>query len=195
MAAVLKNIIKLISDGPVIPAVRNNDDFTFALAHVTSPSIMLLFGDIFTLPELLERARKAKKLVIIHLDLIEGIGKDKSGIKYLARAGAKAVITTKPHLGKIAREEGMIVIQRLFLMDSEALRTGIHLLSSFRPDAVEVLPGTVPVAAVAELTRATSGLPVLAGGLISTAEDVTRAINNGICAISTSKRELWSMIS
>ncbi len=194
MAVVVRDLVKLISDGPVIPAVRNKGDFEFALTQVTSPSIILLFGDIFALPALIDRARQANKLIIVHLDLVEGLGKDKVGVRYLARAGVKAIITTKPHLGKYAREESMIVIQRLFLMDSEALRTGIHLLSTFRPDAIEVLPGTVPVAAVVELTRAT-GLPILAGGLISTAEDVSRAINNGICAISTSKRELWRLIS
>ncbi len=188
----LRDVVRLLCDGPVIPAVRNKADFEFALAHVTSPSIILLFGDIFALPGLVEKARVAKKLVIVHLDLIEGLGKDKVGVRFLARTGVKAIITTKPHLGKFAREEKMIVIQRLFLMDSEALRTGINLLSSFRPDAIEVLPGTVPVAAVVELTRVT-GLPVLAGGLISTAEDVSRAIGNGICAISTSKRELWRL--
>lgn len=189
-----KSLVKLICDGPVIPAVRNEADFDYALSHVTSPSLILLFGDIFSLPDLLAKARQVKKLIIVHLDLIEGIGKDKHGVRYLARSGVKAMITTKPHLGKVAREEKMIVIQRLFLMDSEALRTGLHLLSTFRPDAIEVLPGTVPVAAVVELTRVT-GLPVLAGGLISTAEDVSRAIKNGICAISTSKRELWRQIS
>jgi glycerol uptake operon antiterminator len=194
VAAVYRNIIKLICDGPVIPAVRNQEDFSYALAHVSSPSIILLFGDIFTLPGLLEKAKQANKLLIVHIDLIEGIGKDKIGVKYLALSGVRAIITTKPYLGRIAREEKMIVIQRLFLMDSEALRTGIHLLSTFRPDAIEVLPGTVPVTAVSELTRV-SGLPILAGGLISTAEDVKRAIGNGIRAISTSKRELWRLIS
>ncbi len=191
---VVRDLVKLLCDGPVIPAVRNKGDFEFALARVSSPSLILLFGDIFTLPELVARAQAAKKLVIVHLDLVEGLGKDRVGVQYLARSGVKAIITTKPHLGRFAHEEKMIVIQRLFLMDSEALRTGLHLLSSFRPDAIEVLPGTVPVSAVVELTRVT-GLPVLAGGLISTAEDVSRAIGNGICAISTSKRELWRLIS
>lgn len=187
-----EHIVKMLCDGPVIPAIRTPDDFKFALTNVTSPSLILLFGDILTLPGLLEQAKKAKKRIVVHLDLVDGIGKDKAGVKYLARMGVTAMITTKSHLGKIANEEGMLVIQRLFLMDSEALRTGIHLLSTFKPDAVEVLPGSVPAAAIQELVRVT-GLPIFGGGLISTAEDVERAIENGICAVSTSKRSLWHL--
>jgi glycerol uptake operon antiterminator len=85
----------------------------------------------------------------------------------------------------------MLVIQRLFLMDSEAVRSGLHLLSAFKPDAIEVLPATIPASVVCEIARVTE-LPIFGGGLVFTVEDVIQALKNGICAVSTSKRELWN---
>ncbi len=186
------NVMNLICDECVIPATRTIADYKYALANTTTPGISMLFGDIITLPELLSQANEYKKRLLLHVDLLDGVGKDKVGIKYLARLGVQAIITTKPQLGKVAREEGMIVIQRLFLMDSDSVKTGINLLRNFKPDALEVLPVFVPAAVVKELFEAT-GLPILAGGLARSKEDVINAIRNGISAVSTSKRELWNM--
>ena len=185
------SILKLICDRRVIPAPRNMDDFKFALNQTDVLSVILLFGDINTLPGLLDLAQQAKKRVVLHLDLVEGIGKDKAGIRWLARLGVTALITTKSHLGKIAREEGMIVVQRLFLVDSEAVKTGINMLKGFKPDMLEVLPASAPSRVIEELIRA-AGLPILGGGLVQTAEDVRNALDNGISAVSTSRRELWN---
>jgi len=187
------DILKMLTNGPIIPAARSMDVFKAALTHTIVPSVVLLFGDINSLPVLISLAKEHKKRLILHLDLFDGIGKDKAGIKFLARAGITAIITTKSHLCKFARDEGMIVIQRLFLMDSDSLRTGLNLVHNFRPDAIEILPGSVPASAVQELILKT-GLPILAGGLIRTKEDVDHAIAGGISAVSTSRQDLWDAI-
>ncbi|HWR28594.1 MAG TPA: glycerol-3-phosphate responsive antiterminator [Negativicutes bacterium] len=186
----VKPVVKMLYNRPVIPAVRTPEDYEFALHHTDAPSIIVLFGDILALPHLVEQAKQTHKRLIVHLDLMDGLGKDASGVKFLARSGVGAMITTKAHLAKVGWQEGMLVIQRLFLMDSEALRIGMGLLAKYKPDAIEVLPGVVPAAVISELARVT-GLPVLGGGLITTRQDVDQAIANGLCAVSTSKRELW----
>lgn len=187
------DILKMLTNGPIIPAARSMDVFKAALTHTVVPSVVLLFGDINSLPVLIALAKEHKKRIILHLDLFDGIGKDKAGIKFLARLGINAIITTKSHLGKFARDEGMIVIQRLFLMDSDSLRTGLSLVRHFKPDVIEILPGSVPASVVQELIRET-GLPILAGGLIRTQEDVNQAIERGISAVSTSRQDLWDSI-
>jgi glycerol uptake operon antiterminator len=187
------DVLKYLANGPVIPSVRSMEDFKVALTHTVSPSVVLLFGDINTLPTLISQANEHKKRIVLHLDLFDGIGKDKAGIKFLARLGIHAIITTKSHLCRFARDEGMIVVQRLFLMDSDSLRTGLNLVRNFKPDAIEILPGSVPASAVQKLVRET-GLPILAGGLICTKEDVNSAIERGISAVSTSRRDLWDDI-
>lgn len=184
------NLLKLICDGPVIPAVRTSKDFKYALEKTKAPSLILLFGDVVLLPELLSQAQEHKKRLLVHLDLLGGIGKDEAGIRFLARMGVNGLITTKAHLCKTARDEGMVAIQRLFMMDSEAMRTGINLVRKFKPDAVEVLPASVPASAVKHLSEET-GLPILGGGLVHTQEDVQNAIKNGLCAVSASRNVLW----
>ena len=176
----------------MIPACRSEADFACALQLTQSPSIILLFGDINTLPGIIRRAEQADKLLLIHLDLLEGLGRDRAGILFLSRLGVKGLVTTKPQMGKMAQQEGMRVIQRMFLLDSESLRTGIHILKGFRPDAIEALPASTPAAVLAELKAATD-VPILAGGLVRSMADVKQAVDNGAYAVSTSQRSLWGV--
>jgi glycerol uptake operon antiterminator len=188
----MNNKMPWLCAGHVIPACRTEADFACALRLQHAPSLIILFGDINSLPELLQRAEMAQKLLLVHLDLLDGIGRDRAGITFLANLGVRGLVTTKPQLGKMARQEGMRVIQRMFLVDSESLRTGIHMLKGFRPDAIEALPASTPASVLAELKAATD-VPILAGGLVRSQEDVRQAVANGACAVSTSQRELWRL--
>lgn len=190
--SVLTKKLQWLCNGPVIPACRTEEDFACALRSANSPSLIILFGDINTLPEITQRAEKVGKLLLIHLDLLNGVGRDRAGIVFLSRLGVRGLVTTKPQLGKMAQQEGMRVIQRMFLVDSESLRTGIHMLKGFRPDAIEALPASTPASVLAELKAATD-VPILAGGLVRTRADVELAVANGACAVSTSQRELWNL--
>jgi glycerol uptake operon antiterminator len=184
--------LQWLCTGKVIPACRTEAELAAALRLPHAPSLIILFGDINSLPELIRRTDEAGKLLLLHLDLIGGIGRDRAGIQFLAKLGVKGVITTKPQLAKIARQEGMRVIQRMFLVDSESLRTGISLLKGFRPDAIEALPASTPASVLAELKAATD-VPILVGGLVRSADDVMQAVANGAFAVSTSQRELWNL--
>ncbi len=184
--------LQWLCKGKVIPACRNEEELACALCLPKAPSLIILFGDINSLPELVRRVDEAGKLLLLHLDLIGGIGRDRAGIQFLANMGVKGLITTKPQLAKMARQEGMRVIQRMFLVDSESLRTGIHLLRGFRPDAIEALPASTPASVLAELKAATD-VPILVGGLVRCADDVIQAVANGAFAVSTSQRELWNL--
>lgn len=66
------------------------------------------------------------------MDLMEGIGKDRAGIRLLSRMGVPGIVTTKSNLVKYAREEGICAIQRLFIVDSESLKTAIRVAGSVR---------------------------------------------------------------
>lgn len=184
--------LQWLCTGKVIPACRTEAELAAALRLPQAPSLIILFGDINTLPDILHRAAEAGKLLLVHLDFLDGVGRDKAGMVFLAKLGVKGLITTKPQLGKMARQEGMRVIQRMFLVDSESLRTGIQILKGFRPDAIEVLPAFTPVSVLAELKAATD-VPILAGGLVRSPEDVQQAVANGACAVSTSRRDLWNL--
>lgn len=176
----------------IIPAARTIEDFKFAVDHAAAPGLLQLFGDINTLPELLRKAQEARKRLVVHLDLLEGVGKDRAGVSFLARSGVHAIVTTKPQLCRIAREEGMTVIQRAFIMDSEALRTCLQMIRSGKPDAIEIMPAIIPAWAIRQLTE-TTGLPLIAGGLLRSEAEVADALRRGLGAVSTGKRDLWRL--
>src|SRR5690606_9583345 len=88
-----------------------------------------------------------------------------------------------------AKQNGVLAIQRLFLIDSGALDTSVELAGQARPDLIEVLPGLLPrwIREVRERT----GVPVIAGGLIRTREEAAMALEAGAAAVTTSRPDLW----
>jgi glycerol uptake operon antiterminator len=91
----------------------------------------------------------------------------------------------------MAQNLGLLAVQRIFLLDSSALRDGEANVRSCRPDLVEVLPG-VAVQAI-RLAVDAFDRPLIAGGLIRTREEVMAALGAGALAVSTGERALWSL--
>jgi len=186
----MQDLRECFREHPIIASIRNDLDFEHALnSKITA--LFILYGDIFNLPRIMEECKKHNKLVFLHMDLIKGIGRDKEGIIYLARKElCNGIVTTKSNLINIAKKEGLIAIQRLFLLDSAALKTGEQLLKNNQPDAVEILPG---IAAPYFIEHIYKDLlcPVIAGGLISDKDEIEKLFQKGVLAISTSKKELW----
>lgn len=175
---------------PVIAGLRNNESLDRAVKSSVI-ALFILYGDIFALPVIMEKAREHDKLVFLHIDLVEGIGRDKQGIRYLAINNlCDGIVTTKSNLVKAARNEGLMAIQRLFLLDSAALRTGEHILEHNQPDAVEILPGIAAPYFLDHIEYKLS-CPIIAGGLIRRREEVEDLLEKGIMAVSTSNQELW----
>ena len=54
---------------------------------------------------------------------------------------------------------------------------------------IEIMPG-IAYKAIKSL-RSTLSLPIIAGGLIDTVEEIENATSSGAAAISTGKMELW----
>jgi glycerol uptake operon antiterminator len=124
------------------------------------------------------------------MDLLDGVAKDRAGVNFVAKLRPYGIISTKSQVVKSAKEGGLIAIQRLFAVDSESIRTGIQNMRNCRPDAVEVLPGTIPGEVIAEL-QSTLHIPVIAGGLLRNKADVDAALARGAIAITTSRRYLY----
>jgi glycerol uptake operon antiterminator len=139
--------------------------------------------------EIITLTHRAGKKAFIHFDFLDGVGKDRYGIRYLKNKGADGIITTKTNLIINAREEGLISVQRFFIIDTKAIQTAFDSINSSHPDMVEVMPGIMPEV----ITKFVDNVKpnVIAGGLISTKEHVASAINAGASAVSTTKEELW----
>lgn len=182
---------QLIAARSVIAAVRNEEALTHAL-HSGVSAVFLLSSDISSLPETVARVKAAGKPVFAHMDFIEGLGKDKSGAKYLSNViRPDGVITTKSALARYLMAEGMFVIQRFFMVDSQSFETAVRTIRDLKPDMAEIMPAVTPTA-----IRRMSGAvktPVIAGGLAVTADDVRLALDAGACALSTGARALWDL--
>jgi glycerol uptake operon antiterminator len=174
----------------LIAALRSPADLESALSYEL-PAVMLLKGDIFDVAQVVKRASAFQLQVFVHIDLIDGIGRDRSGLRYLQQEmGVTGVVSTRSGLLKEAHALGMFTILRLFVLDSAAYSTGINLLSGTRPDAVEVLPGVV-LPHIAEEAARDIHQPIIAGGIIKTEQDIRAILEAGAAAISTSQQQLW----
>ena len=186
-----KRLKHRIEDNPIIAAVNNLEKLDFA---IQSPCeiIFLLTGSIFNLKEIVEKVKKADMDIYVHIHLIEGFSRDTVALKYISeKIKPDGIITTKSNLIKKAKNMNIFAIQRLFMLDSLSLETGINSVYSTRPDAIEIMPGIMPkiIKRVHDKTR----IPVIAGGLISDKEDVIGCLKAGAVGISTSKEEIWDM--
>lgn len=179
---------KLLEKCPVVPAIRDND----IDSALDSPCgvIFLLNADILTVTDAINKLHRAGKKAYIHIDLADGIGKDNSGIKYLKQCGADGIISTRAALIRMAKEQKLTTVQRVFALDSKGLASAIETVKSGNPDFVEVLPG---IALKAIKLFAKARIPVIAGGLISEKSEILSALDSGAIAVSTGKKELWDM--
>jgi glycerol uptake operon antiterminator len=150
-----------------------------------------LTGNIFELRELAKICRAKGQMVFAHVDLINGIAKDGHGMMMLAdELQVDGVLTTRSHLITAAQKAGLLGIQRLFMLDSEALQTGLKMVQVSHPDAVELLPAPILPYIARRLPRQLP--PIIAGGLVETFEELEMVLRTPVVAVSTSQMELWS---
>ena len=173
----------------IIAAVRNED----ALKTACSSDVSMIFDlapKIDEVEERVELCKAARKILFIHIDMAEGIGKDKAGLKFVKDKGVAGIISTRSTLIKQAQELGLKTVQRMFILDSQSLETGIEMLKT-KPDMIEIMPGVISPKVMERVCKK-ANLPVIAGGLIETKKEIEDAINAGVVAVSTGKEELWN---
>ena len=185
----VRQAVEALEDFPVIAAVKALDH-AGAAARSEVAVVFVLGGSILTMDGIMAELNAGGKMVFLHMDLIEGVGRDEAGLIYTARRWKPAgVISTRAQLVKAARDHGLLAIQRVFLLDSGSIRSGIQLIGQCTPDFVEVMPGVIPKA-IGQFKSA--GRPVIAGGMVTARNEVIDALSAGALAVSTSSRELWN---
>lgn len=186
-----ETIIDKVELNPIIAAVQNEEDLEIAIKSQVS-TIFLLCADIFNAKSLVDKIKNAGKNALIHIDFLEGIGKDAKAIDYIIQViQPDGIISTKSSHIKIAREKGMFTIQRFFLIDNKSYEMTIKSVKSIQPDMIEIMPGVMP-GVIRRITRQLS-IHVIAGGLISSKQDIMEVLKAGAIGASTSKKELWEL--
>ena len=185
----MRDFLREWADFPVIAAVGEEEKLALALQSPVR-AVFFLGGIILTLPRMVALARDHKKRVFLHMDLVDGLGRDDAAVEWCAQMlRPDGLISTRPSLIRSAAQMGICTIQRLFLMDSASFEHGKRLLKGSPADMVEVLPGIAPKA-IAELKRAIDK-PVIAGGLVTQWDEVERALEAGAAAVSAGTPALW----
>jgi glycerol uptake operon antiterminator len=176
---------------PVIAGLRESAQVEAAIRH--GVGVLFILGeDIFALQDSVTKAHAEGRLIFAHVDLIKGVGRDEAGVRFLAKhVGVDGILTTRSNLISPAKREGLIAVQRLFVLDSESLAAGLPTVEKAAPDAVEVLPGVILPTIVQELAARGALPPLIAGGLIRTATQVEAVLAAGAVAVSTSQTSLW----
>jgi glycerol uptake operon antiterminator len=173
----------------LLPAAKSVKDFE-KLLESSYEYIVMLDCHLAQLPPLMRLAHQHQKKVILHVDLIQGLKNDEYAAEFLCQMVKPAgLISTRTPVVQVAKKRKIIAIQRVFLLDTHALETSYRLLQLSQPDYIEVLPGIIPhvIKEVAEITK----IPILAGGLIRTKQELESALEAGAVAITSSNRKLW----
>lgn len=175
---------------PIAAAIRTEKDFSTALRSDVD-MIFLLHSNIMTVHQYIKEIHSAGKKAFIHVDFAEGIGKDRYGLEFLAKQGVDGILTTRTNVVKAAKEYGLITVQRFFIVDSHSLGTSVDSIKISKPDIIEIMPGVV-TKKIKEFAEKAS-VPIIAGGLVETVEEVRAALDAGAAVVSTGEAELWSM--
>lgn len=175
----------------ILPASTNMKEFEKFLRSPYEIGVFLEMH-IAQLKHISQMAKDNEKKMIYHLDMIHGIKNDDYATEYICQEYKPfGVISTKSNVILKAKQKGVIAVQRIFLLDSHALEKSYRLIEKTKPDYIEVLPGAMPW--MIKEVKERLNIPVFAGGLIRTAEEVDNALNAGATAITTSKTNLWGI--
>lgn len=188
---IMARTTELPMDSPVIAAVKEDAGLRQALSS-DCQVIFLLYGTILNVGSLVEQVHERGKICFVHIDLIDGLSNREIAVDALVKLSRPdGIISTRAPQIRRAQQLGILAIQRVFLLDSMSLQNILFAKDAIQPDFLEVLPGVIP-SVIAEITARTS-VPVIAGGLIRSKQDVIQALQAGVVAVSTSCQAVWKM--
>jgi glycerol uptake operon antiterminator len=135
-------------------------------------------------------ARAHDKEMFYHMDLIQGLRNDEHATEYFCQEfKPNGLISTKASVIMKAKQKGVLSVQRVFLIDSQALEKNLKIIKKTQPDYIEVLPGAMPE--IIKEIKLRTNIPIFAGGFIRSVAQVENALEAGAAAITTSKTDLW----
>lgn len=185
----MSNLEELLIENPIVGAIRNDTDLNRVIESDVK-IVFVLYGSALSITNICNKLRAHKKIVFVHVDMIEGVKNDQKGIELIKNfANPMGIITTKQSSIKYAKNLGLYTIQRIFVIDSLSLQTATKNIQASMPSAVEVMPGIA-----SKIIKSLEGqvhLPIIAGGLINKKKEVIESLSAGAMAISTTSHELW----
>ncbi|MGA9286920.1 MAG: glycerol-3-phosphate responsive antiterminator [Anaerobacillus sp.] len=184
-----KSFIERLKDDRMIAAIKDPKSFD-RFIESDLQSAFLLMGNISVIKRYVDKLKKHDRHVFLHIEKIPGISYDKEGLKFISKfVKPTGIVTTKSSLIQLAKQEELLTIQRLFLIDTDAVHNGLKSTKEIQPDALEVMPGLIPEM-IQQLKKETD-LPLITGGLIQNTSHIEQALASGAEAVSTGRSWLW----
>jgi glycerol uptake operon antiterminator len=178
---------EVLHSSPVILAVKSMEGLEKSITG-SGRIMFVLFGDILSIPAIVSKIKDAGKIALVHIDLIDGLASRDIVVDFIAEnTRADGILSTKANLVKHAKSRGLLAVQRFFVLDSLSLLNIEKQFPLDYADAVEILPGVIPKV-IRRIVKIINK-PVIAGGLVSDAEDLRHALEAGAVSVSASRTE------
>ncbi len=184
-----ESFIEATENTPVIPEIKN-DEWLDSLHESDSEIVYILYGDICTIADIVDKVKAEGKRAIVHVDLIVGLSAKEISVDFLKKyTKADGIISMKPAMIKRAKELDMFTIQRFYMMDGFTYANIEKHIKNCDPDVVEFLPAGLHK--VMRYLVEKIDQPVVASGLTQDKEDIIGALKAGAIAVATTNRLLW----
>ena len=185
----MSTIAKYLENSEIIAAVK--DEKAARYASIAPCKVVFVLGcNIIALPKIVKMLNNKNKIVFVHVDLVEGLGKDTWAVEFLKKEiKPHGIISTRQHLIKYAKQLDMLAVQRMFLLDSSSIKSGVDMATKSPADLIELMPGLIPKA-ISDIKNHVKQ-PIIAGGMVTKGNEVKAALDAGALAVSTSTRLLW----
>lgn len=185
-----KEIFKSLEECPVILGIKNDEDVLKAKDY-KQKVVFTLYGDISTILDIIQILKNSQKIVFVNVDMVSGFSSQNSVIDFLKhKTDVDGIISTKPHLLKYAKKEGLFTIHRFFILDSDSWRSIESQINISQADIINIAPGWTKVI---NWTVTKYQIPVIGSGLICDKETVMDSLKAGALAICTTNHNVWKM--
>jgi glycerol uptake operon antiterminator len=174
---------------PIIASVVREDQLP-RLEKSNVKTVILMTGNILNIKGIIEQLHRADKTVYVHIEMVEGIGRDTAAIEYLGRVlHADGIVSTKSNMIHAAHQIKLQTIQRVFAIDTGAFETAVKMINSSKPGKVELMPGLMP--RVIRDMKQKIRQPLIVGGLIKSLDEIETALQSGADYVSIGDECFW----
>ncbi len=186
-----EEFIELVEANPVVAAVKDDDGLERCL-HSDIDVVFVLYGDVISIRDIVQRLKEGGKTVLVHVDLISGLAPKEVSVDFIQKyTEADGIISTRRNLTEYARSLGMNTVLRYFMIDSLALQNiRRQSKAETQPDIIEILPAILVPDFISRI-RKICKVPLMASGLVTNKQETLHALNAGAIAVSTTNQEIW----
>lgn len=152
--------------------------------------VFVLFGNISNLKMIVDKLKDEDIKCYVHIEKIEGLKIDDYAFNFIKNnAGAEGIVTTKYSHIKKAKNAGLKVIQRSFIVDNRMLDLTLSGLNRQKPDFLEIMPAITSY--LIPQIKKEYDIEIISGGLVDYKEVFNDALEYGAEYVSTSNVEMW----